>query len=46
LDNRKMAKLGWKPKHTSKQAVREAAKIVVKEYLKKSDDSWLSVQRS
>jgi len=46
LDNRKMAKLGWKPKHTSKQAVREAAKIVANEYLKKSQDSWLSVQRS
>jgi UDP-glucose 4-epimerase len=46
LDNRKMSKLGWKPKHTSKQAVREAAKIVVKEYLKKSQDSWLSVQKS
>jgi len=44
LDNRKMAKLGWKPKHTSEQAVREAARIVVKEYLKKTPDSWLSVQ--
>ena len=44
LDNRKMAKLGWKPKHTSKQAVREAARIVVKEYLKRTPDSWLSVQ--
>ena len=45
LDNRKMAKLGWKPKHTSKQAVREAATIVVKEYLKKTPDTWLSVQK-
>jgi hypothetical protein len=40
-----MAKLGWKPKHTSEEAVREAARIVVKEYLKKSTQSWLSVQK-
>ena len=45
LDNRKMAKLGWKPKHTSEEAVREAAKIVVREYLRKGQQSWLSVQK-
>jgi len=45
LDNKKMAKLGWKPKHSSEEAVREAAKIVVKEYLRKSAQSWLSVQK-
>ena len=42
LDTRKMAKLGWKPKRSSEQAVREAAKIVVKERLKRYKDSWLS----
>ena len=44
LSNKKMAKLGWKPKHNSEEAVREAAGIVVKEYLKRTPDSWLSVQ--
>jgi len=44
LSNKKMAKLGWKPKHNSEEAVREAASIVVKEYLKRTPDSWLSVQ--
>jgi hypothetical protein len=37
-----MKKLGWKPKRTSEEAIREAAKIVVKEHLKKFPDSWLS----
>ncbi|MCU0852850.1 MAG: NAD-dependent epimerase/dehydratase family protein [Thermoplasmata archaeon] len=44
LSNKKMAKLGWKPKHDSEQAVREAASIVVKEHLKRTPDSWLSVR--
>jgi UDP-glucose 4-epimerase len=44
LSNKKMAKLGWKPKHDSEQAVRQAASIVVKEYLKRTPDSWLSVR--
>jgi UDP-glucose 4-epimerase len=34
LSTKKMADLGWKPKHDSEQAIREAAKIVVREYLK------------
>jgi len=45
LDTKKMAKLGWKPKHDSEEAVREAAKIVVKEQLKRVPDSWLSEVR-
>jgi UDP-glucose 4-epimerase len=45
LDTKKMAKLGWKPKHTSDEAVREAAKIVVKERLKRTKDSWLAEKR-
>ena len=44
LANKKMAKLGWKPKHSSEEAVRAAARIVVKEHLKKFRPSWLSVQ--
>lgn len=35
LSPEKMAKLGWKAKHTSEEAIRIAAKIVVKERLKK-----------
>lgn len=34
LDTKKMSRLGWKPKHTSEEAVREAAGIVVRERLK------------
>ena len=45
LSNKKMAKLGWKPKHNSEEAVREAASIVVREHLKRTPDSWLSVQK-
>ncbi|OGS43151.1 MAG: UDP-glucose 4-epimerase [Euryarchaeota archaeon RBG_13_57_23] len=45
LDTKKMAKLGWKPKHTSMEAVREASKIVVREQLKRVPDSWLSEVR-
>jgi len=45
LDTKKMARLGWKPKHTSEEAVREAASIVVKERLKRSEESWLSEQK-
>lgn len=44
LSNKKMTKLGWKPKHTSEEAIRDAARIVVKEQLKKIPSSWLSVQ--
>jgi len=33
LDNKKMKKLGWNPKRSSEQAIRAAAKIVVKERL-------------
>jgi len=39
-----MAKLGWKAKHTSEQAVREAAKIVVKEHLRKHKPTWVPTQ--
>ncbi|OGS56170.1 MAG: hypothetical protein A3K60_02250 [Euryarchaeota archaeon RBG_19FT_COMBO_56_21] len=45
LDTKKMAKLGWKPKHNSPEAVREASKIVVREHLKRVPDSWLSEVR-
>lgn len=45
LSNKKMAKLGWKPKHSSEEAIREAARITVSEYLRRSSDSWLSVQK-
>ena len=33
LSTEKMADLGWKPKHTSEEAIRTAAMIAVKEYL-------------
>ncbi len=33
LATKKMADLGWKPKHSSEEAIREAAKIVVREHL-------------
>jgi UDP-glucose 4-epimerase len=33
LSTKKMADLGWKPKHTSEEAIRTAAMIAVKEYL-------------
>jgi len=45
LSTKKMSKLGWKPKHTSQEAIREAAKIVVKEYLKKTESTWVPVVR-
>jgi UDP-glucose 4-epimerase len=45
LSTKKMETLGWKPKHSSDDAVRAAAKITVREYLKKVPDSWLSVQK-
>lgn len=44
LDNKKMKKLGWKPKHSSEQAIRAAAKIVVKERLRKYQPTWVPVQ--
>jgi UDP-glucose 4-epimerase len=34
LSTEKMASLGWKPKHSSEEAIREAARIVVRERLK------------
>ena len=34
LSTDKMAELGWKPKHSSEDSIREAAKIVVREHLK------------
>ncbi|MEM4277214.1 MAG: NAD-dependent epimerase/dehydratase family protein [Thermoplasmata archaeon] len=45
LSTKKMAKLGWRPKHSSEEAIRIAAKIVVREHLKKVPLSWLSVQK-
>jgi UDP-glucose 4-epimerase len=44
LSNKKMAKLGWRPKHASEDAIREASRITVKERLKRVPSSWLSVQ--
>jgi UDP-glucose 4-epimerase len=34
LSTKKMADLGWKPGHTSEEAIRAAARIVVKEHLR------------
>ena len=34
LSTKKMADLGWKPEHNSEQAIRESARIVVREHLK------------
>jgi UDP-glucose 4-epimerase len=34
LSTKKMADLGWTPKHTSEEAIRTAARIVVKEHLR------------
>jgi UDP-glucose 4-epimerase len=34
LDTKKMADLGWKPERGSEDAIREAAKIVVREHLR------------
>ncbi len=44
LDTRKMAKLGWTPRRTSEQAVREAARIVVEENFRKGEPTWVPVQ--
>jgi len=44
LSTKKMAKLGWKAKHTSEEAIREAAHIAVKEYLR-PERTWRSVVR-
>jgi UDP-glucose 4-epimerase len=41
LSTKKMAKLGWRPKHTSEEAIREAARIVVKEHLKRFEHTWV-----
>lgn len=45
LSPKKMEKLGWKAKHTSEEAIREAARIVVRERLKRHDDTWMPVQK-
>ena len=43
LDVKKMAKLGWKAKHTSEEAIREATRIVIAERMK-SEMTWRNVQ--
>ena len=45
LSTRKMQKLGWKPGMTSEEAVREAARVVVKEHLKRSEATWVPEQK-
>lgn len=45
LSTKKMARLGWKPKHTSEEAVREAARIVVRENLKRFQPTWVPMTR-
>jgi UDP-glucose 4-epimerase len=45
LSTDKMTKLGWKAKRTSEQAIREAARIVVKERLKKVPETWTPTQK-
>lgn len=45
LDIKKMKKLGWKPKHTSEQAIRAAAKIVVRERLRRAEQTWVPIER-
>ena len=45
LSTKKMAKLGWKPKHTSEEVVREAARIVVRENLKRIQPTWVPTTR-
>jgi len=43
LDVKKMAKLGWKAKHTSEEAIREATRIVIAERMK-SEMTWRNVE--
>ena len=43
LDTRKMARLGWSAKHTSEEAIREAARIVITERLK-PETTWVPVE--
>ena len=43
LDVKKMARLGWKAKHTSEEAVREAAQIVIAERLR-PETTWTPVE--
>lgn len=45
LSTKKMAKLGWKAKRTSEEAIREAARIVVRERLDKSDVTWVPIEK-
>ncbi len=44
LSPKKMAKLGWKAKHSSEQAIRQAARIVVRERLKRHEETWTPVE--
>lgn len=44
LSTKKMARLGWKAKHSSEEAIRTAAKIVVRERLR-PDLTWVPVQK-
>jgi len=43
LDVKKMAKLGWKAKHSSEEAIREATRIVIAERLK-PEITWRNIQ--
>jgi len=43
LDVKKMAKLGWKAKHTSEEAIREATRIVIAERMK-PETTWRNVE--
>ncbi len=43
LDTRKMARLGWRAKHTSEEAIRKAARIVIDERLK-HEATWAPVE--
>jgi len=43
LDTRKMVRLGWRAKHTSEEAIREAARIVITERLK-PETTWVPVE--
>lgn len=43
LDVKKMAKLGWKAKHTSEEAIREATRIVIAERMR-PEATWRNVE--
>jgi len=46
LSTKKMAKLGWKAKRTSEEAITEAARIVLRERFKTLPEDWLSVRHN